>query len=179
VVLRVDELGKLGGEPCPHILPEGGCGIYETRPRICRGYRCLWLQGGHEESDRPDALGAVLDFMTTGTDVRLGIQEARPGAFEESPRLHEIADGYRETGPVRVVEAGNVLDPDRPYRVLLADGHEQRVRGEWVAEYRFGEKQSEYRIPWIERIARRVALAIRGLRLRLARRFGRIPAADE
>lgn len=22
--------------PCQHLLPDGGCGIYETRPKICR-----------------------------------------------------------------------------------------------------------------------------------------------
>ncbi len=24
--------------PCQHLLPDGGCGIYETRPQICRDY---------------------------------------------------------------------------------------------------------------------------------------------
>ena len=34
--------------------------------------------------------------------------------------------------PVRIVEAGNYLDPDRPFRVLLAAGEEHRVAGEWT-----------------------------------------------
>lgn len=24
--------------PCQHLLPDGGCGIYDTRPQICRDY---------------------------------------------------------------------------------------------------------------------------------------------
>lgn len=40
VQLYKDEDGwfLLFNQACQHILPGGGCGIYETRPRICRDY---------------------------------------------------------------------------------------------------------------------------------------------
>ncbi|MEE8167216.1 MAG: hypothetical protein V3T64_16740 [Myxococcota bacterium] len=57
-LLRVDELHKVAGEDCIHQRGTAGCGIYETRPPICRGYRCLWLQGGLEDDERPDRTGA-------------------------------------------------------------------------------------------------------------------------
>jgi len=162
----VDELRKLGGIPCAELRDDGGCSIYDQRPRICRAYRCLWLKGGFEEEDRPDRLGAVIDILTTGGSTRLGIQEARLGAFDASPRLQQIAQMYRETMPVRIVEAGNVTDPDRPFRLLLADGEEQRICGEWIDVYRNGERVAQHRFPWLQRQLRRLGVAIRARRLR-------------
>jgi hypothetical protein len=169
-VLRVDEIGKLAGEPCPQLRPEGGCGIYPRRPRICSAYRCLWLRGGLEEADRPDHLGAVVDVLTEGASPRMSIQEARDGAFDASPRLRAIAERTRATMPVRVVPPGHVLDADRPFRVLLADGEEHRVRGECVEIWRDGRRIARRRLPWLERLARRLGNAWRRARIARARR---------
>lgn len=173
-VLRVDELRKLGGVPCHELrAPEeaerlgGGCGIHATRPAICRGYRCLWLQGGLEEGDRPDRLGAVLDLVTAGVETRLEIHEAEPGAFDASPRLREIAEHCRATLPVRVLDVGDVSDPDRPYRILRPGGEEERVAGEHVVRLRHGHVIGELRLPWLERTLRRAIVAWR------RRRFAR------
>jgi hypothetical protein len=32
----ITALGKAVGVPCPHLQPDNRCGIYETRPEICR-----------------------------------------------------------------------------------------------------------------------------------------------
>jgi len=152
-VLRVDELRKLGGTPCPELHAESGCSIHETRPGICRAYRCLWLRGGLEEADRPDRLGAVVDLLQKGMGTRLSIQEAE-------------AASYRESMPVRIVEPGRVLDADRPFRVLLAQGEEQRVEGESVEIFRGGRRIGQRRIPWLEARVRKIAVIIRGWRLR-------------
>ena len=164
-VLRVDELSKLAGVPCKHQREGGGCRVHRTRPRICRAYTCLWLSGGLDEDDRPDRLGAVIDILVTGAETRLSIQAARPGAFDESPRLQEIAQAHRESMPVRVVEADHVLDPDRPYRVLLAGGEAHRVTGEWRTRARPNEPPERIRLPWIARLARRVMIAFRKHRI--------------
>jgi Fe-S-cluster containining protein len=29
---------------CQHLLPTGGCGIYETRPQVCRDYDNDWCE---------------------------------------------------------------------------------------------------------------------------------------
>jgi Fe-S-cluster containining protein len=169
-VLRVDELAKLAGTPCVHQRPEGGCGVHPRRPAICRRYRCLWLQGGLEQDDRPDRLGAVLDLASRGGFPELVVHEASPGAFERSPRLREIAQRYRLAMPVRILDSACVLDPDRPFRVLLPGGEEQRVAGERIEIWRDGVRVAEQRMPWLERLARRAALAARRLRLRRHRR---------
>jgi hypothetical protein len=158
-------------------MAAGGCEIHPRRPAICRSYRCLWLQGGLEPGDRPDALGAVLDLASRGGFPELVVHEAEPGACERSPRLREIVERHRRAMPVRILDTRAVLDPDRPYRVLLPGGEEQRVAGERVETWRDGARVGEARLGWLERVARRVAIAVRRLRLRPHRRGPRSAAA--
>jgi hypothetical protein len=174
-LLRVDVLAKLGGTPCRHQQignPEGACGIHERRPEICRGYRCLWLNGSLEDADRPDRLGAVLSLTTEGEAPSLFVHEARRGAFDASPRLQEIANVWRESLPVRITDSESVMDPDRPQRVLLAAGEEQIIAGDRITLRRPGRLDEESRLPLLDRSLRRAVLALRRgyLRWRFARR---------
>jgi Fe-S-cluster containining protein len=163
-VLRVDELSKPAGSDCRHQRAELGCGIHATRPGVCRGYHCLWLQGGLEAEERPDRTGGIVDLEPDGIGVRLGIREIRPGAFEASPALQAIADRYRGQMSVRIIHHGDPDDPDRPFRVLQADGLEHRVHGEWVEVMRHGERLKSHRLPWAERLGRRWSIWLRRLR---------------
>jgi len=174
-LLRVDELGKLGGTPCRHQRvghPEGGCGIHARRPAVCRGYRCLWLEGRLEDGDRSDRLGAVLSLTTLGDTPTLCVHESRPGAYDASPRLQAIAAHFRETLPVRISDAADVLDPERPVRVLLAGGVEQHHLGDRVVVHRPGAEPETHRLPWLDRTLRRAVLAWRRFRLRRATKPG-------
>lgn len=166
-VLRVDALRKPGGTPCPELGPPGtGCSIHPTRPPICRRYRCLWLQGGLDEEDRPDRLGAVPDLVSEGAATRLALREAAPGAFDASPRLQEIAARFRRTMPVRISTAADVQNPDAPYRMLLPDGVEHRVQGEWTTVTHADGRRERLRLPWLERRVRQLVLGLRRLRQR-------------
>ena len=165
-VLRVDELAKPAGRDCIHQRGERGCSIHATRPPVCRGYRCLWLQGGLEDDERPDRTGGIVDLESTGIGVQLSIREVRRGAFDESPALQSIAERYRNEMPVRISDAEDVMNPDRPFRVLLPDGEEQRVSGDRIEVYRDGQLAEERVLPWAERIGRRVSLWWRSRKLR-------------
>lgn len=165
-VLRVDPLRKLGGVPCAHLAPGGGCGIYDERPHICRSYRCLWLQGGLEEEDRPDRLGAVLDLVTEAGTPRLSVRELEPGAVDSNARLAAIVRRFRASVPVRVSDVRDVMDPDAPFRVLLPGGTEQRVQGEWREIWKDGRVQETRRLPLLERWVRVALTRFRALRLR-------------
>jgi len=143
----------------------GGCAIYETRPPICRSYRCLWLQGGLQDDERPDRTGGIVDLETTGVGLRLAIREAWRGAFDASPALQSIAARYREQMPVRISDAEDVMNPDRPFRVLLAGGVEHRVEGERIDIRHEGRLVERRRLPWAERWARRLANGWRERRL--------------
>ncbi len=157
-VLRVDELAKPAGRDCEHQRAEGGCGIHASRPAICRGYHCLWLQGGLDDDERPDRTGGIVDLEAVGAAVRLSIRELRPGAFDASPALQSIAERYRSQMPVRVTDTADLENPDRPFRVLLADDVEQRVAGERVEIYAGGVLRETKTLPWLERMARRVSI---------------------
>ena len=164
-VLRVDELAKHAGSDCVHQRGDAGCTIHATRPSICRAYECLWLQGGLEDDERPDQTGGIVDLETTGIGLRLGIREVRPGAFDDSPALQAIAARYREQMPVRITDAQDVMNPDRPFRVLLAAGVEQRLSGDHMEILRDGLLVEQKRLPWAERLGRRLSIAIRRLAL--------------
>jgi len=165
-VLRVDALRKLGGVDCIHQDVDGpGCAIHADRPVICRRYACLWRRGSLDLADRPDRLGAVLDLVSDGNTVRLEIHEAEPGAFEGSPRLRAIAERHRTTIPVRISDASDVLDADRPVHWLLPTGEEQVVRGEWTETRAPDGTISRRRLAVAARLVRRIWLGARRWRV--------------
>jgi hypothetical protein len=166
-LLRVDALRKLGGVDCVHQDVAGpGCAIHARRPGICRRYACLWRRGSLDVDDRPDRLGAVLDLVAHGATIRLEIHESAPGVFDRSARLQRIASQYRDGMPVRISDAGDVLDADRPSRLLLPGGEEQVVRGEWTESRRLDGVVSRRRLPAFERLVRRILIGVRRFRVR-------------
>lgn len=171
-VLRVDELGKPAGQNCMHQRGTFGCGVYATRPPVCRGYQCLWLQGGLEDDERPDQTLGIVDLEPRGAGLELRIREIRPGAFDESPALRAIADRYRDQMPVRISDSVDIMNPDRPFRVLLGEGVEHRVTGEWSEVFRDDVFVGRQRLGWAERLARRLGIAWQSLRLRRRLKMG-------
>ena len=150
-----------------------GCRIHLERPAVCRGYHCLWLQGGLEEDERPDQTGGIVDLETVGMGVRLTIREVRPGAFDASPALQKIAARHREQMPVRITDTHDLGNPDRPFRVLLADQVEQLVAGDETRIYRDGTLQETRRLSLLERLVRRISIARRRRALaRIEKRLG-------
>ncbi len=158
-VLRVDELTKLAGVSCVHQDTHGpGCAIHDQRPAVCRGYSCLWLQGGLEERDRPDRLGAVVDLRTEDMGNRLEIRQGVSDEFDRNQRLREIAETFRSQMPVRISDVVDVMDEDRPYRILFDGGVEHRVAGEWTEIFEAGQAVARKRLPFLERSVRRIRL---------------------
>jgi hypothetical protein len=61
MALRIIELDKVAGIFCQHCLPGKGCGIYETRPEVCRSFHCGWRQVPQlGEAWRPDRSGVLI-----------------------------------------------------------------------------------------------------------------------
>ena len=63
VALTIDDpaLRKIQGYRCPHSAPDKRCGIYATRPQMCRAFFCGWLQYGWvRETLRPDTSGVLI-----------------------------------------------------------------------------------------------------------------------
>lgn len=62
VSLKIDtpQLRKKAHVPCPHLVHKG-CGIYDSRPPVCRGFLCGWrLLPALDTSWRPDLSGVML-----------------------------------------------------------------------------------------------------------------------
>jgi hypothetical protein len=58
--IKVPELRKKADEPCRHLTGKG-CGIYETRPAVCRQFLCGWrLFEELDDSWRPDLSGMLI-----------------------------------------------------------------------------------------------------------------------
>jgi hypothetical protein len=102
------ELTKVQGVPCRHIAAGGGCGIYHTRPRICRTYYCGWRQlKWVRETLRPDRSGVLvqlrgeIDFDGTR---RLGVTVTllRRAALQAEGLAESIAAGVAAGIPVYV-----------------------------------------------------------------------------
>ena len=165
-VLRVDALRKLGGVPCAMLDQDRGCSIYPERPKICRAYRCLWLQGAFEEADRPDRIGAVLDLLNQAGVPLLAVRESTLGAASDSPRLAAIIDRYRSFMPVRISDARDVMNPDAPFRLLLPEGEERITTGDDIRVLREGREPERRRMPWLRRRLRRGIQRFRRWRLR-------------
>lgn len=63
VTLRIEEaaLKKYADVPCPNLRPEGCCGIYSSRPDVCRNWYCGWRLMEHlDDSWRPDRSEIIL-----------------------------------------------------------------------------------------------------------------------
>ncbi len=167
-MLRVDELAKPAGSDCRHqhgAADGAGCGIHAERPPVCRGYHCLWLQGGLADADRPDRTGGIVDLEPAGLGAQLSIREIRAGAFETSLALQAIAERHREQMPVRVILHGDPNDPDRPFRVLQSGGLEHRVAGERIEIWRDGDFVEVQRLGWADRLGRKISVWWRGRKL--------------
>jgi hypothetical protein len=94
-VLAVDELRKPMRWACEHLACDG-CRIYETRPKGCRDFDCLWLRGEicGDESRRPDRLGVIVDsFRDAATNnSRFVAFEVWTAAFAEPAAAALLAE---------------------------------------------------------------------------------------
>lgn len=63
-VMNIDlpELKKPAGVLCPNSTGKG-CGIYETRPNVCRSWFCLWRRiDAMPDATRPDRCGVIFSL---------------------------------------------------------------------------------------------------------------------
>ncbi|HFD4028539.1 YkgJ family cysteine cluster protein [Vibrio parahaemolyticus] len=79
VELKIDDaaLKKQADEPCPHLIPTGGCGIYNERPSVCRTWYCAWrFMGQFGDELRPDLSGVILRFDESGGLIFQPVRDA-------------------------------------------------------------------------------------------------------
>lgn len=124
LLLNVPEAGKPEHGWCPHCVKGRGCGIYETRPDICRGYACLWLSDGNiPDHWRPMQAKLVLDFLAPPADapegawavLRVHVHPKHPHRWREEP--------YRSD--LRRIARNGLMGNPFPFNMVVI------VKGEW------------------------------------------------
>jgi hypothetical protein len=60
-VLEIEDFDKKAGLWCGHCTQTNGCGVYATRPQVCRDYHCRWKEERELGPQlRPDRVGTLL-----------------------------------------------------------------------------------------------------------------------
>ena len=61
LIIEDPELTKLPGVKCQNLAKTGGCSIYQTRPKTCRDWYCMWrYMPLLDEEWRPDIKGIMI-----------------------------------------------------------------------------------------------------------------------
>lgn len=88
---RIDVLSKPAGKWCVHCLPGRGCGIYETRPMICRKFLCVWMQNGELSAEwKPEKSKMYLSYELSGERIAAHVDPATPGAWRREPYYSDL-----------------------------------------------------------------------------------------
>jgi hypothetical protein len=105
IVATIDspEFKKVQGVACQHCLPGSGCGIYLTRPPVCRIWYCQWRRlAWLDDSWRPDRS----QIMLRPTD-----DEVPPGYASPTGIVFDILGPCDILLAEKVIEAvGNLID---------------------------------------------------------------------
>jgi Fe-S-cluster containining protein len=118
VAFGIRELKKHQDQTCRHLdgrNPIARCSIYPDRPKACREYICLWLDGLFNDEDRPDKSGVIAhcDHLNDGKTTQLVLTIDKDANYETMQRIHEWCAGvniaqilYRTTGTYHLMVQG-------------------------------------------------------------------------
>ena len=105
-VLEIVEFKKPAGVLCANCLKSGGCGVYQSRPGVCRDYECLWKgDRGLGSKLRPDRVGVILMEDPDSDEYRAVCDPARPLAWR-NPLVFQHLLAMAKSGRVVVAKAG-------------------------------------------------------------------------
>ncbi len=105
-VLEIVEFEKPAGLWCEHCQKAGGCGVYETRPDVCRDYECLWKgDRGLSPQLRPDRVGVILMEDPDSDEYRAVCDPAKPMAWR-TPLVFQHLVSMAKAGRIVVAKAG-------------------------------------------------------------------------
>ena len=125
-LLAVPEIEKPALKWCKHCSNPGGCGIYDTKPKSCTEFECIWLQTQKTPTPlplelRPDKSRVVLScwdkdhtefiyaYMEKADKFRLGAKSAMGQLLRETAKISAImfvinGKPDRLSGPKEIAE---------------------------------------------------------------------------
>ena len=132
------ELKKPEGQVCPHCTGKG-CGVYATRPEVCRTFNCAWKRiASMPPETRPDRLGVMFTLERHLPPRNLfehlyiaAVAVSDPAALQSRPArdaLHMFSEGVL---PVFVSWAGTktLIHPEPAQADAIVNPAPQRDRG--------------------------------------------------
>ncbi|MGJ0392583.1 MAG: hypothetical protein ACR650_07465 [Methylocystis sp.] len=118
-VLEIEETKKAAGKLCEHCVGADGCGVYATRPQVCRDYHCQWKEDrGLPATMRPDRVGTLLMDDPDSDEYHAVCDPAKPFSWR-NPLIFRHLVAEAKAGRMVVAKAGL-----RAWRIY-ADGHWQ------------------------------------------------------
>ena len=126
-VVGVPDLAKAPGEWCPHCRPGRGCGIYTTRPIVCRGAYCEWMIcKGLGPEWKPERAKFALFKTNGGRRLTAHVDPGYPTAWRRSPYYENFKQWAREAArrtpemhvvDVMIGDRSTVVLPDRDVEI--------------------------------------------------------------
>jgi hypothetical protein len=105
-VLEIEEFPKSAGILCEHCILNGGCGIYEERPDVCRDYECEWMgERSLGPQLRPDKVGTILMEDPDSDEYRAVCDPSKPLAWR-TPLVFKHLVAMAKSGRIVVAKAG-------------------------------------------------------------------------
>ncbi len=90
-IARIDYFQKPPGQWCPHCNIGKGCGMYETRPKVCRTFFCHWMQNPNLGPEwKPDKAKMYLCVELSGQRLAAHVDPASPGAWRKEPYYSDL-----------------------------------------------------------------------------------------
>jgi hypothetical protein len=112
-LMNVPELDKPPNIWCRHAVMGKGCGIYEARPPVCRGFFCRWTEDPSLGPEwKPTKSKMVLAHH--GEDrLTVYVDPGAKGAWRREPYLSRLVAmaraGLEKNGILKIVENGRTL----------------------------------------------------------------------
>jgi uncharacterized protein len=119
-VLEIEEFPKKAGVNCAHCLSGGGCGVYESRPQVCRDYYCDWKEDrGLSPQYRPDRVGTLLMDDPDSDEYHAVCDPAKPFSWR-NPLIFRHLVTIAKDGRIVMAKAGL-----RSWRIFADGGFQE------------------------------------------------------
>jgi hypothetical protein len=90
-LLKIEPLEKPPHVWCRHFVVDQGCGIHGRHPKVCKAFRCSWLDDGVlGEEWRPDRCGFMLHCSVSGIGLWINVDLEHCGAWRNEPYYAQI-----------------------------------------------------------------------------------------
>lgn len=114
--IKDPELEKKPNTWCANCKIGSGCQIYDSRPKVCRDFKCLWLISKEQDpvatpdNMRPDRAKVMFSPMEAEVIMQLTTHPRFPNAWKEQKVLNTIRHILEGDNPIEAIVISTDLD---------------------------------------------------------------------